>query len=78
MKPHGYAWTMAVMLAVPYGAAPFLKEDFDVQDAPEAPPLASIMLSTSGATDIQLNNLSDEVINVAPPVSVKPPVMKRV
>jgi hypothetical protein len=63
---------MAGMMAVPYVAAPF-----DVQDAPEAPPLATIMLSTSSATDIQFNNLSDEVIDLAPTVSVKPPVMKR-
>ena len=69
---------MAGMMEVPYVTAPFHKQDFDVQDAPEAPPLASITLATSGATDIQFNNLSDEVIDVAPPVSTKPPVMKRI
>ena len=79
MKPlAGYAWAIAGMMAVPYVTAPFVKQDFDVQDAPEAPPLASVTLATSGASDVQFNNLSDEVIDVAPPVSIKPPVMKRI
>jgi hypothetical protein len=64
----GYALTLATLLTVPYITAPLLKEDFDVSDAPESPPAASIVLSATGdAVEVQFNTVSDEPIEVTRP-----------
>ena len=70
IKIQGYSLTLAGLLVVPYVAAPLVKEDFNVSDAPEAPPTASIMLATTAVAEVQFNNLSDELIEVAAPIPV--------
>ena len=75
-KIDGYALTLAGILAVPYVAAPFLKEDFHAADAPEAPPTAAIVLATSGSAAVAFDTVRDEAIDVEPfhviPTVIKP------
>jgi hypothetical protein len=49
-KIDGYALTLAALMALPYVAAPLVKEDFTA-DAPEAPPTASIVLTSAAVYD---------------------------
>lgn len=64
-KIDGYALTLATILAVPYVAAPLLKEDFDPADAPEAPPNVSIVFATtSGSATIAYDTIRDEQIDM--------------
>ena len=46
--------------------SPFLVREFDVQDAPEAPPLAALAAVVSTATGSVIDAISDTPIDVRP------------
>lgn len=58
---------VAAVVATPFLAAPFVGRDFDVHDAPEAPPLSAItIVSTASDVHVAYNTISDEPVDVRP------------
>lgn len=57
-----------------YSGSPFLFSDFDVRDAPEAPPLSAIAsLIASSADGVVFDAVSDSPIDVRPHLFVSIP-----
>jgi hypothetical protein len=61
---------MFTVAGVTYISAPFL-QDFDVRDAPEAPPSASIVASSTATQGTVWDAVAETPIDVRPPYSLK-------
>ena len=56
----------SMVATVLFVGSPFLVREFDVQDAPEAPPLAALAALVSTASEGVIEPISDTPIDVRP------------
>jgi hypothetical protein len=63
---YGVGMPAGVAATLLFVGSPFIVREFDVHDAPEAPPLAALAAVVSTATGTVIDAVSDEPIDVRP------------